>query len=180
CLQCTTPGGAELIKIAHHYHAIQDSLPKQRDKANGSRDAQVNAGEEQRYNPPNQGEGHVDQNKYGALDRVEGVEEQNEDEKDTHRHNDAQAPHSPLLVLELATPGDKVARRKLHNGLDMLLHLFDQASHIAPADEHTYRLDALTRFPTNIHTATLNGKVCYLFQRNTQSPWRIHQDIFDA
>ena len=58
-LKWAIPSGAELIEIAHHHHPVQDGLPEQRDEANGGRDAQVNTGEEERYNPSNQGEGHV-------------------------------------------------------------------------------------------------------------------------
>jgi hypothetical protein len=77
----------------------------------------------------------VDQNEQGALDGVESMEQQDEDEKDTHRHNDAQARHGTLLIFKLATPGDEVARGEGHIGLHALLHLGDQAAHIAPTDE---------------------------------------------
>ena len=46
--------------------------------------------------------------------RPEGREQQQEDESQRNRHDQGKAGGGTLLVLELAAPGDRVARGQLH------------------------------------------------------------------
>ena len=70
------------------------------------------------------------------FDRLEGIEKQHKNEKDTHRNNDAQSCHRSLLVFKFASPSGEVAWRKRHIDFHSLLHFFHQAPHIPAFNEH--------------------------------------------
>ena len=58
---------------------------------------------------------------------------QQEDEAQRDRHHQREAGGGPLLVLELAAPGDGVTRRQLHLRCHCLLGLLDESDQVAPA-----------------------------------------------
>ena len=81
--------------------------------------------EEQGQRAADQREGQVEHDEKCVTDRVEGAEEQHEDDEDDQGHDDVEAAEGALLVLEAAAPDHPVARGQLHGRLHLLHGLAD-------------------------------------------------------
>ena len=84
--------------------------------------------------PPISAKGNVRQDQQGLAQRAEGREEQEEDQQQRHRHHHRQPRGGPLLVLELAAPGQPVAGRQRHFAGDGGAGFLDEADQVAVAD----------------------------------------------
>src|SRR5690242_8704985 len=104
----------QLVEVGDHYHAVQHRLAEQRDEADRRRYRERYAGDEEREDAADQGERYVEDDEGRALQRLERVEQQDEDEQDGYWNDDRQALHGPFLVLEFAGPAHHVTRRQLH------------------------------------------------------------------
>jgi hypothetical protein len=106
--------GVELVEVAHHHHAVEHRDAEQRDEADRGRHRQVFAGSRPaQTTPPTIAKGMLP-GPAGLAHRAEGGEQQHEDQPEGDRHDDAEAGRGALLVLELAAPGDAVARGQFH------------------------------------------------------------------
>src|SRR5207245_6995675 len=92
----------ELIEIADHDNAVEDGLAEEGDETDRGGNTQRKAGDEQREYSADESQRHVYQNQQRALHRFERVEEEDKNEKGADRHNEREALHRPLLVLEFA------------------------------------------------------------------------------
>jgi len=143
---------AQLVDVADHHDAIEHGLAEQGDEADGGRYRERDAGEQQGEDATDQCEGNVADDDQRVTEGLEGVEEQHEDHQYGKRHDQHQALHGALLVLEFPGPGDRVALRQLHVGR-CLLHVGDDAAHVAVADEDADGDDALAGFAGDVHGA---------------------------
>ncbi len=85
----------------------------------------------ERDDPPDHREGQVENDQGGIANGIKGGEQQHEDEPDRDRHDDLQAGHRALHVLEGAAPDEMIAGRKLDLFRDFVLRFCDDAFDVA-------------------------------------------------
>ena len=91
-------------------------------------------GDGQRQNAADQGEGQVEEDEQGQPQGVEGQEEQEQDQPDGGRQDDRQPAHGPLLVLELAAPGQVIAGRERDVAADLAPGLGHESAQVPAGD----------------------------------------------
>jgi hypothetical protein len=99
------------------------------------------------------GQGDVGQDQQGLAHRAEGREEQEEDQGQGHGHHDHQPGRRPLLVLELAAPGQPVALRQGDVAGHRRLGILDETHQIAVAHVRLHDHVALGIFPVHLDRA---------------------------
>src|SRR5437764_1166948 len=136
--------------------------------------------QEQSENAADQSEWDVDENEQGAADGFKGVKEQNEDQEDADGNDDHEAAHGAFLILKFAAPGDIIAGRHVDVCFDALLHVRNDASHVAAMDEDGDGHDTRAIFPADIHAAAGNGETRQIGQGDVQAGGSIDEDVFEV
>lgn len=84
-------------------------------------------------------------------------------------HDDAEPLHCALLVLELPAPGDEVARRQFHGGVNLLLCLLYEAADVAVGHVALDDDTALRLFAADLRRAFGHIDVGQLAERNQRA-----------
>ena len=128
---------------------------------------------------------HHEQQQPAALPRaaeedgVEGVEQQNEDQKDANGHNDREPLHCALLILEFPAPGHEPAARQ-GNFCNPRLHIGDHTAHVTAFDEDANGRQAGIIFAADIYAATGFPERGDLFERDVQAVRRVHENLLQV
>ena len=128
----------QLVVISDHHHAVEYRLPEQGDKPDSGRNRQRDAGDKQREDATDQRERNVQHDQQRALERLKGIEQQDENQQDGQGHDNRQSRHGALLILKLARPANRVALGQLERLTHPRLHVGNHTTHVAIADKHAH------------------------------------------
>src|SRR5207249_1584748 len=118
------------------------------------------------------------QDERGVFCGAKRIQQQRKNEQHADRHNQCQTLHRALLVLELTAPGDVISRRQFDLLRNTILHLADEAAHIAVLDENADGHDARAELTADIQAALLDGNRCQRIERDPRAGGRIHKYPF--
>ena len=121
----------ELVDVRDQHDAVEHGDADKGDEADRRRHRHEFAGQPQRQNAADRGEGHVAEHQHRLPHRTEGQIEQEKDQRQRERHDDRKTRCGALLVLKLPAPLVTIARRRLHILRDRLFRLVNEADEIA-------------------------------------------------